>query len=224
MNSRKWVRLFLSTLLVGAVSTLITSFFIKTDSYMNFLQPFDMFELFGLFVFFVSLGLVFSLISQMGFFAYLTINQFGLGMFRNFWIPLQVFLIAFTIFDLVYFRYQGSNGEGSLFGYMLTAAGILAFSLAVAAKKAKETNRNAFVPALFFMVVVTSIEWVPALRTTGSDYVWLMIIPLLMCNSYQLLLLHRLTNEKSKKDTSVLTEKEPPSRGKKEKAKQPGRQ
>ncbi|MGP4070501.1 KinB-signaling pathway activation protein [Halobacillus sp. B29] len=193
MNSRKWVRLFLTTLLLGGVLTLVTSFIFKQNSYAEVLQPFQLFELVGLLLFFSGLGFIFSVISQMGFFAYLTVNQFGKGLFRSFWPALQLFLIAFTLFDLVYFRYQASE-EGSIGGFLLTALGILVISLVVATVKAKETKRHAFIPALFFMVVVTTVEWVPALRAQGSDYIWMMIIPLLACNAYQLLLLHRLTN------------------------------
>ncbi|MCA1012787.1 KinB-signaling pathway activation protein [Halobacillus halophilus] len=193
MNSRKWVRLFLTTLLLGGVLTLVTSFIFKQDSYVEVLQPFQLFELVGLLLFFSGLGFIFSVISQMGFFAYLTVNQFGKGLFRSFWPALQLFLIAFTLFDLVYFRYQASE-EGSIAAYLLTAMGILGISLVIAFIKAKETKPYAFIPALFFMVVVTTVEWVPALRAQGSDYIWMMIIPLLACNAYQLLLLHRLTN------------------------------
>jgi KinB signaling pathway activation protein len=130
----------------------------------------------------------------MGFFAYLTVNQFGKGVFRSLWIPVQLFLLAFTLFDLVYFRYQAAE-EASLWPFILTALGLFILSLLVAWVKAKETNNHAFIPALFFMVVVTTVEWVPALRADGNDYVWLMIIPLFVCNAYQLLLLHRLTND-----------------------------
>ncbi|MCT2536563.1 KinB-signaling pathway activation protein [Aquibacillus koreensis] len=196
MKSRNIVRLFFSTLLIGAASTLITSFFVKADAYKEFLQPFDLFEVFGLVVFFAALGFVFSLISQMGFFAYLTINQFGLGMFKGFWTPIQVVLILFTLFDLVYFRFiNATESDPSLVIYILVALTIFVYSWIVAGIKAKETNRTAFVPALFFMVVVTSIEWVPGLRTSGGDYAWLMIVPLLLCNTYQLLILHRLTEK-----------------------------
>lgn len=215
MNSRNVVRLFFSTLLLGAISTLITSFFVKSDSYVNYLQPVELFEVLGLLLFFTALGLVFSLISQMGFFAYLTINQFGLGMFRSFWTPLQVVLIVFVLFDLVYFRYQGADGEGSLLVFFLTALGILAIGWIVARRKAKETNKKAFVPALFFMVVITSIEWVPGLRASGSDYAWLMIVPLILCNGYQMLLLHRLTNAGKREDDSALTSRGPAARKKK---------
>ncbi|SFK50884.1 KinB signaling pathway activation protein [Halobacillus dabanensis] len=197
MNSRKWVRLFLTTLLIGGLITLIISFVIKYDSYAEVLQPFQLFELFGLLLFFSGLGFIFSILSQMGFFAYLTLNQFGKGLFRSLWVPVQVFLIAFALFDLVYFRYQAAD-DGSVWPFFWTTLGLFVLSVIVAYVKAKETNKGAFVPALFFMVVVTAIEWVPALRAQDSDYIWLMVIPLFICNAYQLLLLHRLTNTSTK--------------------------
>ncbi|ELK47869.1 KinB-signaling pathway activation protein [Halobacillus sp. ACCC02827] len=193
MNSRKWVRLFFTTLMIGGGLTLLLSFLIKRESYAEVLQPFQLFELFGLLLFFSGLGFIFSVISQMGFFAYLTVNQFGKGFFRSLWVPAQVFLIAFTLFDLVYFRYQGSDSGDSIWFYIGTAAGLFTAGAIIAYIKAKETNRTAFIPGLFFMVVVTSIEWVPALNAGGKDYIWLMIFPLFVCNAYQLLLLHRLT-------------------------------
>ncbi|WP_431801965.1 KinB-signaling pathway activation protein [Halobacillus andaensis] len=198
MNSRKWVRLFLTTLLIGGVLTLLSSFIIKSTSYAEVFQPFQMFELLGLLLFFSGLGFIFSIVSQMGFFAYLTIHQFGKGVFRGSWTWIQLFLVAFTIFDLIYFRYQAVENV-SVWPYVFTAFGLLIVSLIVAYIKAKETNRQAFIPALFFMVVVTTVEWVPALRAASADYVWLMIIPLVVCNAYQLLLLHRLTSEKPAK-------------------------
>ena len=53
-------------------------------------------------------------------------------------------------------------------------------------------------PALFFMVVVTILEWVPALRINDTDWLYLMVIPLLLCNAYQLLILHRLIGNLSR--------------------------
>lgn len=202
VNSRKWVRLFLTTLLLGGVITLITSFIFKRNAYIEVLQPFQLFEVIGLLLFFSGLGFIFSIISQMGFFAYLTVNQFGKSFFKSLWIPIQIFLVAFTLFDLVYFRYQASE-DSSIVPFLLTAVGMLVLSVMIAVIKAKETKAYAFIPALFFMVVVTTVEWVPALRAQDSDYVWLMIIPLFACNAYQLLLLHRLNNdEKNNEDDS----------------------
>ncbi|SES20765.1 KinB signaling pathway activation protein [Gracilibacillus ureilyticus] len=195
MKSRNVVRLFFSTLLLGGISTLITSFFVKRDAYAEFLNPFDWFEVLGLIIFFLALGFVFSLVSQMGYFAYLTVNQFALGIFRGIWPMIQIVLIAFALFDLVYFRYK-SVENGSLGLFLITAIALLIYGIVIAGIKAKETNKKAFIPALFFMVVVTAIEWVPGLRTSGGDYAWLMIVPLIICNTYQLLILHRLTDVK----------------------------
>ncbi|MGP4109111.1 KinB-signaling pathway activation protein [Virgibacillus sp. L01] len=198
MNSRKWVGLFLKTLLIGGIVGLITSFFVKASLYTDFLNPFNFMELTGLIIYFTGLGLLFSIISQTGFFVYLFINQFGLSLFRTFWPTVQVLLIAFVVFDLVYFPYNAVDGDVSLFWFILIAAGILGYGWIIAKIKARETNQRAFIPALFLMVVMTAIEWVPGLRTSGTDYAWLMIISLLACNTYQLLVLHRITKNASK--------------------------
>ena len=115
--------------------------------YVEVLQPFDFVELTGLVLFFCGLGLVFSAVSQTGFFAYLFINQFGLGMFRSYWRTVQVLLIAFVVFDLIYFPYQSSaKGTGPLLMFSLMAFGILAYGWGIAWIKAKQTNRRVFVP------------------------------------------------------------------------------
>ncbi|GGJ98663.1 KinB-signaling pathway activation protein [Lentibacillus kapialis] len=198
MNSRKLTGLFLKTLLIGGVAGLLTSFFVKPASYTDNFAPFDAFELIGVILFFLGLGFVFSAVSQTGFFAYLFINRFGLSLFRTFWPTVQVLLITFVVFDLIYFPYNDSGGQVSIFWFVLMAAVILGYGWVVSEIKARETNRRAFIPALFLMVVMTTVEWVPGLSTTGTDYAWLMIIPLLACNTYQLLMLHRLTESDGK--------------------------
>ena len=142
----------------------------------------------------MGVGFIFSVISQMGFFAYLTIHRFGLGMFRSssLWNAVQLFFIAFVLFDFVYLRsVLIANGEVSLGNNILVAGILFVFGAIVAYVKAKKQIK-AFVPALFFMVVVTILEWVPALRINDTDWLYLMVIPLLLCNAYQLLVLHRL--------------------------------
>ncbi|MGY0694064.1 KinB-signaling pathway activation protein [Virgibacillus sp. FSP13] len=214
MNSRKWVRLFLTTLAIGGAAGIITSFFVKTASYTKWLNPFDFFDLLGVLIFFMGLGFVFSLVSQTGFFAYLFINQFGLGIFRSFWPTVQVLLIAFVVFDLIYFPYNASD-DGSLLLYILIAAAILIYGWIIAKIKAKETNQRAFIPALFLMVVMTTIEWVPGLRTSGTEYAWLMIVPLLACNTYQLLILHRINKpDPNKPSKEIKGKKNSPTKNK----------
>ncbi|EEK81016.1 KINB signaling pathway activation protein [Bacillus cereus] len=201
MNSRKWVRLFLTTLFLGGISTVFIGFVLEWDEYAKFFQNFDVKEILAISFWLMGVGFIFSVISQMGFFAYLTIHRFGLGMFRSssLWNAVQLFFIAFVLFDFVYLRsVLIANGEVSLGNNILVAGVLFVFGAIVAYVKSKETNKKAFVPALFFMVVVTILEWVPALRINDTDWLYLMVIPLLLCNAYQLLILHRLIGRASK--------------------------
>ncbi|AIF54649.1 KINB signaling pathway activation protein [Bacillus anthracis] len=202
MNSRKWVRLFFTTLFLGGISTVIIGFVLEWDKYAKFFQNFDGKEILAVSFWLMGVGFIFSVISQMGFFAYLTIHRFGLGMFRSssLWNIVQLFFIAFVLFDFVYLRSVliAANGEVSLGNNILVAGVLFMFGAIVAYIKSKETNKKAFVPALFFMVVVTILEWVPALRINDTDWLYLMVIPLLLCNAYQLLILHRLIGKTSK--------------------------
>lgn len=209
MTSKKWVRLFLSTLALGGIAELITSFFVKSGTYANVFQPFHFIDFLGVLLWFIGMGFIFSLISQMGFFAYLTVHQFGMGMFKTLWTPVQVVLIGLTLFDLVYFRYQDADiANPSLFPYIVVALVIFIFGLIVAYVKVKDTNKLAFIPALFFMVVITTAEWVPALRVNEQDWLLLMVVPLLACNTYQLLLLtHINKGNKAPEKSEAVTKK-----------------
>src|SRR5690625_2837904 len=103
VNTRKLVRLFFTTLLLGGLVTLITSFFVNFDLYVENLRPFNGFGLLGLVYWYVLYGFIYSIISQAGFFAFLFINRIGLSIFRSFWSTVQYVLVAFVLFDLVYF-------------------------------------------------------------------------------------------------------------------------
>ncbi len=200
VNSRNWVRLFLTTLFLGGSSTIFIGFILEWDKYNKFFQNFDGKEILIISFWLLGVGFIFSVISQMGFFAYLTIHRFGLGMFRSpsLWNAMQIFLIAFVLFDFVYLRsVLIANGNASLGTNILVAGALFAFGAIVAYIKSKETNKKAFVPALFFMIVVTIIEWVPALRINDTNWLYLMVVPLLFCNAYQVLILHRLIGQKS---------------------------
>jgi len=201
VNSRKWVRLFLTTLFLGGISTVIIGFVLEWDRYNEFFQNFDGKEILMISFWLLGVGFIFSVISQMGFFAYLTVHRFGLGMFRSsaLWNAVQLFFIAFVLFDFVYLRsVLVANGDVSFGNNILVAGMLFLFGALVAYIKSKETNKKAFIPALFFMVVVTILEWVPALRINDTDWLYLMVIPLLLCNAYQLLILHRLIGQRSK--------------------------
>ncbi|MFT9598538.1 KinB-signaling pathway activation protein [Mesobacillus sp.] len=207
MTSRNWVHLFLTTLVVGAVTTALVGFIVRWSEFQQLLSDFNILEFLSILVWLMGVGLIFSILSQMGFFAYLTVHRFGLGIFKSLWKPVQVLLVAFVLFDLVYLRYDvfAESGE-SIMPYIGLAVIVLAAGVIVAFMKVKQTNKDAFIPALFFMVVVTVIEWVPVLRVNEHSWLYLMLFPLLACNAYQLLVLHKL-NQKSQEERKALDKK-----------------
>lgn len=195
VNSRKVVFLFITTLIVGSVSGAIVGLLLDLERYLGegFLNL-----LFG-FIWLLGISAAFTLISQMGFFAYLTVHRLGLGLFKTaaLWNKVQIVIIAFVIFDLFYLRYIAFREPGeTMVDYMIMPILLLLFGLLVAYIKAKQTNKGAFIPALFFIVVVTSIEWVPALTVNDPKWLWIYFTPLLVGNTYQLLMLHRLIADK----------------------------
>ncbi|TSB44824.1 KinB-signaling pathway activation protein [Alkalicoccobacillus porphyridii] len=192
MNSRKVVFLFWSTLLVGSISGGIVGVALNYSLYLNE----GLANLFWGVIWALGISAAFSLIAQMGFFAYLTLHRFGLGIFKSvrLWNRIQVIIIAFVLFDLFYLRYAAFAESGeSMWSYLIIPVLLFIYGLIVAALKAKATNRQAFIPALFFIIVVTSIEWVPALTANDPKWLWIYFAPLLAANTWQLLVLHRLT-------------------------------
>lgn len=203
MNIRKLIKFLFNTLIIGGSVGLIISFFVKWDTYATYLKPFNAMEILGLIIFFIGLGLTFSVISMTGYFAYLYIHRFGISLFRSFWTTVQVLLILFVLFDLVYFPYRGSDGGVAIYWLLLGVLLLFVFAWSIAKLKQKETNKSAFIPTLFFLIVMTTVEWTPALIAEGSDYIWLMLAPLLICNAYMIIGSHRIANRvdgKSAKD------------------------
>ncbi|GAE35382.1 KinB-signaling pathway activation protein [Halalkalibacter akibai] len=195
MNSKKVVYLFFTTLLVGSISGAIVGFILDYSVYTegSFLNMF-----FGL-IWLLGISAAFSLVSQMGFFAYLTVHRFGLGLFKSqkLWNYVQIIIIAFVVFDLIYFRYIAFALPGeTIFNFMIMPILLLLYGIVIAYLKAKDTNQGAFIPALFFIVVITTIEWVPALTVNDPKWLWLYLTPLITANTWQLLILHRLTQAK----------------------------
>lgn len=203
LNIRKLIKFLFNTLVIGGATGIIISFFVKWDTYAAYLNPINWMELLGLLTFFVGLGFTFAVVSMTGYFAYLYIHRFGISLFRSFWPAVQIVLIVFVLFDLIYFPYRGSDGEIGIYWLIFSTLLFYLYSWFVAKLKQKETNKSAFIPTLFFMIVITTLEWTPALMAEGPDYVWLMFAPLLACNTYQIIGLHRIANRvdgKSKKD------------------------
>lgn len=191
MKSRYVVRLFFSTLMVGGISTVILSLFMRWSEYIELMEKDDIVQVLSLLLWFTSVGFMFSLVSQMGFFGYLTIHRLGLNFFKSkgLWDMVQVVLICTVIGDFLFFQSIREPLDNHIFLVIV----IVGISFIVAYLKVKQTNKDAFVPSVFFMIVVTLVELIPAIQADNNQN-WLifMLIPLLICNGFQLFMLYHL--------------------------------
>ncbi|MGM0847397.1 MAG: KinB-signaling pathway activation protein [Bacillota bacterium] len=200
MTIRNWIRLFFSTLMIGGLVTGISGLILRWDEFAPWFSDFELGKILSVFLWLVVVGFTFSVISQMGFFAYLTIHQFGLGMFRSFWKTVQIVVILFVLFDLIYFRFDGFIVNGEIkYSYIILFSLILVTGLVVAFLKNKQSGQSTFVSAMFFMVVITVLEWLPVLQAEESKWLFLMLFALLACNAYQLLALPKF-NKRSEEE------------------------
>lgn len=190
VNLRKIMWLFWTTLWIGAGAGLIIGLLIAIgDAEFRSLKPLEI----GYNLLVMALaGMMFSILSQMVFFAYMTLNYIARDMFRkpSTWVLIQLFFILTVPFEIYFFIWQDS-----LLSFILGAGAVLLVSLAVAYWKVKLTNPTAFVPTLFFMSVATLLETAIALKVNNTDAALLMAAPLLACNAWQILQLHKLVKK-----------------------------
>jgi len=192
VNLKKWFFLFWSCMAVGAVVTAVTGSIMQwTDQDFGFMGL----EAAGFNAAMMALvGTMIGAFSQMGFFAYLTLNYIALSILRKkyLWNALQAYTSLFALLGLGYMLYENraSFNNWLFWALPIVLAGI---ALIVANIKVRQTNGTAFVPTLFLMVVVTFIEAWPALGAeNNTSAVIFMFAPLIACNAYQILMLHRL--------------------------------
>ncbi|MCZ1266448.1 MULTISPECIES: KinB-signaling pathway activation protein [Paenibacillus] len=203
MNLRKWFFLFWSALLIGAAGSLVTGLIMmlvngeKTNGMTDFLIY--------LLILFGS-GIMISVYSQMGFFAYLILNYMGKGVFsKRSWQIVQIVLTVLALLDVMFLRlFVGGERErlsDIVLGIIILAAGIV-----TAYVKVKKTHISALVPTLFFMVAVTVVETIGVLRIDVNAATIFIVVPLLICNAYQMLILHRLVDGSMEQRVSGKTE------------------
>src|SRR5699024_5494522 len=177
-------------LFIGGLIGLITSFFVMSNEYAEYLNPVNLKELTGVTLFFLGYALVFTVVSQTGFFAYLFINQYGGALFKALWPTVQLLLVILVVASLIYVPPKEFI---SLSTYILLTAIIVIFGAIVAYIKYKQTNFTAIIPALFLMIVMTVLEWTPVLRGGDFKYMLLVLPTLLSANAYQLITLNYVT-------------------------------
>lgn len=195
MKARNWAFLFFTTLAIGGLSGLFFGFgmyvFQTGEEVVGQ-------ELILSIIGYAGAGLMFSLISQMGLFAYLFFQSMMLGLLKRNWLwqSFQALLILLVLIDWVWLR--AAAGSGRWLDYLPLPLALLAVGLVVAILKSWMTDRHAFIPTLFVMVVLTTLEWLPALLTGNPLSMWVMGVPLFVCNAWQVLILHRLVNHGKK--------------------------
>ncbi|MGN7457549.1 KinB-signaling pathway activation protein [Paenibacillus pasadenensis] len=205
MTIRKWFFLFWTTMAIGAGATLVTGLAMQLmdqtlRAYGWSGAGFNTFNM-------VLVGLLIGAFSQMGFFAYLTVNYIALSVFRKsyLWSALQAYTTVFALGFLVYVLYQSREQTGMVLFWALPIV-LAAVAWGVGYWKTRLTNNKAFIPTLFLMIVVTSIEAWPSFQGEGGEVsasaIWFMMIPLAACNAYQILTLQRITSSPDKKEAA----------------------
>lgn len=200
-------------MLIGGGVTAVASLFIRWNFFQPYLMAGDFVEFIAALAWMVFLGFTMSVIAQAGFFAYLTLHQVGLGIFKTLtlWNWVQMLLIFIVLLDLIIFRFapDANSAEDWIF-YIALLLVLVGAAIATAIKKVKMTGKkHVLISAVFFMIVITSLEWIIALMGREDNinvYVALLLFPLLAANAYQLLMLPKY-NEKSDQDRKKLEER-----------------
>lgn len=192
MTLRKWFYLFWTTLLIGAVTAVIAGLVLQlTDQQVELGGKQIGFSMITM----ILGGATISVLSQMGFFAYLIVRYIIGGIIRKWaWDIVQVIIMVIVLFDLIYLRYVSSGQQMSWGVYMILPLSLIIVSIGVAWWKVKMTNRSATIPTLFFMIAVTAIEAIPSLRLDNAASTIFMMVPLYLCNAWQILILSKVLN------------------------------
>ncbi|GJM83196.1 hypothetical protein HMSSN139_56920 [Paenibacillus sp. HMSSN-139] len=102
MNLKKWLYLFGTTLAVGAAGSLIVGLLLQWTDTLQYKGVTDILVNVGILL---GVGIMVSVYSQMGFFAYLMINYMGNGVFsKRTWQYIQLVLTALALLELMFFR------------------------------------------------------------------------------------------------------------------------
>jgi KinB signaling pathway activation protein len=192
---RKWFYLFWTTLAIGSLAALIAGMCLQwTDQGPTLAGKEIGYNMVNM----LLAGATISVLSQMGFFAYLIVRFIMMGFIRNkfTWDMLQIIVILIILFDLVYFRYTGTDQSAGWGIFLVLPATLIILSLIVAYYKVKMTNKSAWIPTLFFMIAVTALEALPSIRLNSPASTIFMMVPLYASNVWQILILSKIVDTK----------------------------
>ncbi|WP_334075685.1 MULTISPECIES: KinB-signaling pathway activation protein [Paenibacillus] len=194
MNLKRWLYLFWTTLVVGAAGSLIVGLLLQGTNTVELKGTADFLVNVGILL---GVGIMVSVYSQMGFFAYMMVNYMGTGVFsRMTWQYIQIVLTALALLELMFFRtFVGGESRGA--SDMILGLILFVVAVVVAYLKARMTNATAWIPTLFFMIAVTIVETVGVLKIGVDQATAWIAAPLIACNAYQILILHRILQPKN---------------------------
>jgi KinB signaling pathway activation protein len=193
MTLKKLFFWIVSTLLVGAILSIVLGYLIGAITGTNF----------GAFTQILLTGLTFAAVAELGFFSYLVFNWLGKGFFRsqNLFVGVQIVLILILLANLIYLNTSKFAGA-SLFAHLAIPLLIVVVSMGVAWWKSAKGVRQAFVPTLFFMIAGTTLEAIPSINSKAGEvplpFVIFTVLILLVCNGYQILQLSWLVTRSPK--------------------------
>lgn len=196
MNLRKWMTLFGTSILLGGAVSLVTGLIMLLgDSSFRVVKTEDW--LFNVIMMFLA-GLSLGAFAHMGFFAYMMLNYIARSIFKRpyLWVALQGFIAVFVLIEIAYWTYD-SDFQADIFWAVPLVLAVA--SALVAWRKTYETTTGAWVPTLFYMIAVTTIEAQPGFQSGKATSLIFTIVPLFVCNSYHILRLHRILNSSKNK-------------------------
>ena len=191
MTLKKWFKLFWQASLIGAIASLVTGIIFQVSGLdIEFKGALD-FILY--LVILLGYGMLVSVYSQLGFFAYLITNYMANGVLsRRVWEYVQLVLAAIALLEVMFFRTFVSAHE-NVWSDIWLGIGLLITAIIVAYFKVRMTNPRAWIPTIFFMITVTVVEMIGGLQIGVDNATLFILIPLVVCNAYQILVLHRIT-------------------------------
>ncbi|MEY8598319.1 MULTISPECIES: KinB-signaling pathway activation protein [Mammaliicoccus] len=206
MTLKYLIQFYRNTLLIGVIVTYISSLIFGYDKVTKYLVAGEVGEFVAASIWFVVVGLLVATISQLAYFIYLFINQLGIGIFGKIWPHVQIVVTVFAIFDLVYFRFLRFGGTDQIISFIWLPIVVIIVAIITSNIKNKQSKKNLWIPSMFFMIVMTTVELIPFLRVEDTSWIYLTIFGLLLCNSYQLIMLpkyNELSLEERKKKEKI---------------------
>jgi KinB signaling pathway activation protein len=201
LNLRKWMRLFGMTILIGAIVTVIGSVCIQLSN-----PDFRNVEASGWLSYILMMaliGMTFGAFSHMGFFAYLMLNYIARSIFKRpySWVAIQGFITLFVLVEIAYWTYDTNFPS---YTYWAIPLGLIVASILVGWRKVSQTKSGAWIPTVFFLVAITVMESIPVFRTANISSLLYQLVPLFVCNAYQIMQLHRILGKAPVSSQSIV--------------------